>query len=108
MSGQDNQYNDILKEDSDQYYDTLTAVTNLTPEDVVTAFNLSLKCLGLSDRWSEIMAGAKKIAALHDENKTDLAKWAYQRYRTMQNAHEICRVIWRAGQDALRRGGHDV
>lgn len=98
-----NEFSELLPEDEEQYQTVAAEYLNLATEDFETAFVLTKKCWYIADRWSEIMANARKLASLHDVNKTDLYAWAYQRYRQMQLAHEHCRAMWRQGKEEIRR-----
>ena len=72
---------------------------NLTSEDYKTAYEITVKSWALAQRWSDISANAGKLASIKEVNKTDLSKWAYQRYRQLQLMHEHARSIWRIGED---------
>ena len=52
---------------------------------------------GTANRKKSDNAG--KLASIKEVNKTDLSKWAYQRYRQLQLMHEHARSIWRIGED---------
>ena len=92
-------------DDIDQYYQIATDYLNLQTENPAGAFELSKKAWVLADRWSAIQANAGKLATMNGLSKTELKDYAYQKYRQMQLLHEHCRMVWRSGEDAIRREG---
>lgn len=97
-------FDKCFPEDMDQYYEIATSYLNLTTESFAQAFDISKKAWVLADRWANIAANAGKLATAHGENKTDLKDYCYRKYRQMQYIHEHCRILWRSGEEAVKRG----
>jgi hypothetical protein len=96
-------FDKCFPEDVDQYYDIATSYLNITTEDFVTAFDISKKAWVLADRWNSIKANASKLATMHGCSKTDLKEYCHGKHRQMQYIHEHCRILWRSGEESVKR-----
>lgn len=96
-------FQDILKDDCEQYKVLAKRYLELKTEDAEEAYALMKDAWAAAQRWSEIQASARKIRDLSDRNinLTDLKDFAYQRYRQLQLMHESSRVIWKQANDYL-------
>lgn len=96
-------FQDILKEDCEQYKALAKRYIDLATEDVEGAYALMKDAWVAAQRWSEIQACARKIKNLSDSdfNLTELKEFAYQRYRQLQLMHESARMIWKQANDYL-------
>lgn len=96
-------FQDILKDDCEQYKVLAKRYLELKTEDVEEAYVLMKDAWAASQRWSEIQASARKIRDMSDKNVnlTDLKDFAYQRYRQLQLMHESSRIIWKQANDYL-------
>lgn len=96
-------FQEILKEDCEQYKTLAKRYLDLTTEDVEGAYALMKDAWAAAQRWSEIQACARKIKNMSDRdvNLTDLKEFAYQRYRQLQLMHESARMIWKQANDYL-------
>lgn len=92
----------IFQEDLNQYYEVAEAYVNLAPEDIETAFELTKKAWVLADRWASLSVNASKLATMK-VNKTDIKDFCYRKHKMMQSIHEHCRVIYRLGEEDLKR-----
>lgn len=91
-----------LKEDINQYNETLEIYKQLNPEDIELAYDLAKQCLILADRWNEIMLDSAKYCTLMETSRTLFEKWAYHKYRILMTAHEYSRVVWRQGKEEYK------
>ncbi|QEH69940.1 hypothetical protein [Cellulosilyticum sp. WCF-2] len=96
-------FQDILKDDCEQYKVLAKRYLELKTEDAEEAYALMKDAWAAAQRWSEIQASARKIRDLSERNinLTDLKDFAYQRYRQLQLMHESSRVIWKQANDYL-------
>ena len=96
-------FQDLLKEDCEQYKALAKRYLDLKTEDADEAYQLMKDSWSAAQRWSEIQACARKIKNMADKdvNLTDLKDFAYQRYRQLQLMHESCRMIWKQANDYL-------
>lgn len=96
-------FQDLLKEDCEQYKALAKRYLELTTEDVEGAYLLMKDSWAAAQRWSEIQASARKIKNMvaRDVNLTDLKEFSYQRYRQLQLMHESARMIWKQANDYL-------
>lgn len=96
-------FQDILKDDCDQYKELARRYLDLKTEDWDGAYQLMKDSWAAAQRWSEIQASARKIKdiATKDVNLTDLKEFAYQRYRQLHLMHESTRMIWKSANDYL-------
>lgn len=96
-------FQDILKEDCEQYKELAKRYIDLTTEDVEGAYKLMKESWSAAQRWSEIQACARKIKNMADRdiNLTDLKDFSYQRYRQLHLMHESSRMIWKQANDYL-------
>lgn len=96
-------FQDLLKEDCEQYKALAKRYIDLKTEDADEAYALMKDAWAAAQRWSEIQACARKIKNMADRdiNLTDLKDFAYQRYRQLQLMHESSRMIWKQANDYL-------
>ena len=93
------QFEEILKEDSEQYRELFIKYKNKTPEDIDTLYSLTSESLMLAQRWSDIASNASLYAKTYEISKCDFKDWAYQRYRNLQEMHTDCRVFYKDAKD---------
>ena len=99
------QFEEILKEDSEQYRELFIKYKNKTPEDIDTLYSLTSESLMLAQRWSDIASNASLYAKTYEISKCDFKDWAYQRYRNLQEMHTDCRVFYKDAKDDLKNFG---
>ena len=103
-------FEDIVKDDFQQYRDVSKKFRDVKLEDIETLIELTKTTWLLATRWSEIQADSVKIATSFDINKTDFSTWAYQKYRQLQELHITCRSWLRLSIEERRlveRGNSD-
>ena len=93
------EFEQIVKEDFEQYKDIAKRFKNVQMEDSVGLQNLTTDSWLLATRWSEIQSLASKIAQENGINKTDFGTWAYQKYRQLQEMHITCRSWYRLAKE---------
>ena len=96
-------FEDLLKEDCKQYRELAKRYLQVSTEQVVELFEIKKKAWALAQRWSDIQSNATKYAVENSISKTDFSTWAYQRYRQLQLMHEDSRMMWRMGEEELKR-----
>ena len=102
-------FEDIIKEDFNQYRDIAKRFKNASSTDIEELRLLTIEAWLLATRWSEIQAEAVKIASDYEVNKTDFSNWAYQKYRQLQEMHITCRSWYRlAKEDEKQLKGLDI
>lgn len=104
-------FEDIVKNDFEQYRDVSKKFRDVKLEDIDTLIELTKTTWLLATRWSEIQADSVKIASSFDINKTDFSTWAYQKYRQLQELHITCRSWLRLSIEEKRlveRGNSDA
>ena len=99
------QFEEILKEDSEQYRELFIKYKNKTPEDIDTLYSLTSESLMLAQWWSDIASNASLYAKTYEISKCDFKDWAYQRYRNLQEMHTDCRVFYKDAKDDLKNFG---
>ena len=102
-------FENIVKEDFEQYRDIARRFRDIQMEDCIGLQLLTIDSWLLANRWSEIQSLASKIAQDNGISKTDFGNWAYQKYRQLQEMHITCRSWYRlAKQDEQMLKGLDV
>ena len=96
------QFEDICKEDFQQFRDISTRFQNVKMENVTELYDLSIDSWLLATRWSEIQSLASKIAQENGISKTDFQTWSYQHYRNLQEMHIDCRSLYKCAREDLR------
>lgn len=91
-----------LKEDINQYNETLEMYEQLETEDIDLAYDLAKQCLLLANRWNEIMLDSAKYCTVVEVTRTAFEKWSYHKYRVLMTAHEFSRVVWRQGKEEYK------
>ncbi len=91
-----------LKEDIEQFKNTLETYEQLETEDIDLAYDLAKESLLLANRWNEIMLDSAKYCTLVETSRTLFEKWAYHKYRILMTCHEFCRVVWRQGKEEYK------
>lgn len=99
------QFEELVKEDCEQYREIFRRYKNKTIDDLDTLCALMNESLMLSQRWSDIQSNSSLYAKTYEISKTDFQNWAYQRYRNLQEMHTDCRVLYKDGKDDLRNFG---
>lgn len=84
-------FEDIVKDDFEQYREVAKQFKKVQLEDIETLIELTKTTWLLATRWSEIQAQAVQIASDYEVNKTDFSTWSYQKYRQLQELHITCR-----------------
>lgn len=84
-------FEDIVKEDFNQFRDISRRFKNVKYTDIDELRQITIEAWLLATRWSEIQAEAVKIATDYEVNKTDFSNWAYQKYRQLQELHITAR-----------------
>lgn len=103
------EFEEIVKEDFEQYKELAKRFKNVNLENVAELHALSVDSWLLASRWSEIASVASKISIDYEISKTDFEKWAYQKYRQLQELHITCRSWHRlAKQDEQMLKGLEV
>ncbi len=91
-----------LKEDIEQFKNTLETYEQLETEDIDLAYDLAKESLLLANRWNEIMLDSAKYCTLVETSRTLFEKWAYHKYRILMTIHEFCRCVWRQNKEDYR------
>ncbi len=91
-----------LEKDIKQFQEALEDYYDLTPEDIDTAYSLSMVFMQLANRWSEIQLNASKYCVGLEVSRTAFRDYAYEKYRIASKAHEFCRVVWRQGKEEYK------
>lgn len=103
------QFEDICKEDFQQFRDISTRFQNVKMENVAELYQLSIDSWLLATRWSEIQSNSRKIAQEYGLAKIDFQEWAYQKYRQLQELHITTRSWYRlAKEDERMLKGLDI
>lgn len=105
MSQVKSQFEELVKEDCDQYREIFRKYKNKTMEDIDTLLSLTNESLMLAQRWSDIQSNASLYSKTYEISKTDFQQWAYQRYRNLQEMHTDCRVFYKDAKEDLRNFG---
>jgi hypothetical protein len=84
------------------YNDLLDAYNKLISTDYVTAYELARDSLSLADRWNEIMLNSIKYSKELKYTKSEFTNYCYQKYKILMKIHDICRCIWRQGEENQR------
>ncbi|MDP4143202.1 MAG: hypothetical protein Q8936_01790 [Bacillota bacterium] len=102
ITKRDTELDECFPVDADQFYDILQKFMEITPENYLTAFQVSKDALSLADRWSCLMTNAGKLALSNKINKTELKDYCYRKYQTLKYIHEFLRMIWNKGEQGER------
>ena len=96
-------YEEILKEDCEQFEALKQRFNDLLPEDVDGAYALMKDAWAAAQRWSDIQVCVRKIKLLanRDIHLTEFRDFAYQRHRQLVKLHEAARIIWKQANDYL-------
>lgn len=84
-----------------QYTKLMLDYVGIEDNNPVFAFQLAKEALFLSDEFITVQSQASKLGSVKG-SKGEIRDFFYQRYRTLQLAHEHCRMIWRAGEDRAK------
>lgn len=95
-------FENIVKEDFEQYRDIARRFRDIQMEDCLGLQQLTIDSWLLANRWSEIQSLASKIAQDNGISKTDFGTWAYQKYRQLQEMHITCRSWYRLAKEDER------
>lgn len=93
---------EILKEDIELYDNLLKRLEVLDSSDYVTAYELAQRSLSLADRWNEIALNSKEYSKDTGYTKSEVAYYCQQKYKILIKAHDMCRCIWRQGEENMR------
>lgn len=93
---------EILNKDIEQYNDLLKRLEVLDSSDYVTAYELAQLSLSLADRWNEIALNSAKYSKETGYTKSEVAYYCQQKYKILIKAHDMCRCIWRQGEENMR------
>lgn len=91
-----------LNEDIEFYKKLVEDFQDLDSSDYTTAYTLSQEALITADRWNEIMLDSVKYAKELNYNKTEFTNYCYQKFKMLMKIHEMCRCIWRQGEENQR------
>lgn len=97
-------YELIYSDDIIQYEELKVAYLETNDENLGGAFNLAQLALALSDRWSEIAYEVRKLEAQHGKDVAFRDR-AYERYRTLQEMHTHCRMMWGKAEERTKGRG---
>lgn len=86
-----------LEEDCRQYDELRDRYFALKSDDYAEAWEIEQLAWVLADRWNDIALQANQIALDAGYTKSDVSKWAYGRYRQMQEAQEHAQIVWSRG-----------
>lgn len=84
-----------------QYEKLMLEYVEIDDNNPSRAFELAKEALFLSDEFITVQSQASKLASAKGE-KSEIRDFFYQRYRTLQLAHEHLRAIWRVGEERIR------
>jgi hypothetical protein len=87
---------------NESYFDLMADYLAIEDNNPSRAFTLARQALFLSESYITLQSEAGKLARAHGEPKNDMQQFFYQRYRTLQLAHEHLRAIWRVADDRIK------
>lgn len=90
-----------------QYNKLMLDYVGIEDNNPSLAFTLAKEALFLSDEFITVQSQASKLASARGE-KGEIRDFFYQRYRTLQLAHEHLRAIWRVAEDRIKADRYNV
>ena len=96
------QFEEICREDCDQFRELFLRYKNKRIEDLDELHKISTLALILAQRWCEIQSNSSILAKEYGASKTDFQQWAYQHYRNLQEMHIDCRSLYKSAREDLK------
>lgn len=92
----------MIEQELKMYNELLNRFKRLDSSDYATAYELSQLSLSLAERWNEIMLNSVKYSKELSYTKSEFTNYCYQKYKILMKIHDMCRCVWRQGEENAR------